>query len=362
MELQLKGDDVIRFRNDFTEIWKQLDVSFKAQMGARVVRDLLYSKLKGSQKLRDVLKEYENVSRQDTPKKYNRIRTLSYLWRSLSRWEEKTRRARNDDAILRDQKKGALGFYDERPRKPSAPSQADSNQDGSKGKGKGKTKGKGKSKWNGADQWNGKGQGNFKQKKVRRPRPKSRARSAPAPEATNQSSQRSNSQARQSRTGTIPTCPAQSKAGKCPPCNSDRDCVSFWTSGICNSPETCKKQHVRPNGPSRASSVAPAPENADQSAKAQPKAKKVKKTGTKRNKPLVYVQGAGPAPAWGKKGKGKGKVDNDQKDICFHWQQTGTCPYGATCRYRHGPIPSAAVQVKARQAAKDGGYHYYSTQ
>ena len=51
MELQLKGDDIIRFRNDFTEIWKQLDVSFKAQMGARVVRDLLYSKLRGSHKL-----------------------------------------------------------------------------------------------------------------------------------------------------------------------------------------------------------------------------------------------------------------------------------------------------------------------
>ena len=61
MGLTLKDHDIIKFRNDFTEIWDHLDTGFKASMGTRVVRDLIYNKLKGSNKLKEQLKDYETV-------------------------------------------------------------------------------------------------------------------------------------------------------------------------------------------------------------------------------------------------------------------------------------------------------------
>ena len=121
MGLTLKDDDIVRFRNDFIEIWSHLDVGFKASMGKRVVRDLVYNKLKGSNKLRDTIKVYEKVNIRDTPRKYRRVRTLAYLWKAISRWEEDNRRDRNDSALLRDRKAGAPGFYNDKSRKPSAP-------------------------------------------------------------------------------------------------------------------------------------------------------------------------------------------------------------------------------------------------
>ena len=96
MGLTLKDDDIVRFRNDFIEIWSHLDVGFKASMGKRVVRDLVYNKLKGSNKLRDTIKVYEKVNIRDTPRKYRRVRTLAYLWKAISRWEEDNRRDQGD--------------------------------------------------------------------------------------------------------------------------------------------------------------------------------------------------------------------------------------------------------------------------
>ncbi|MDA8582812.1 hypothetical protein N9L68_01240, partial [bacterium] len=121
MNLTLKDDVIVRFRGDFVEIWSHLDVGFKASMGKRVVRDLVYNKLKGSNKLRDTIKAYEKVNIRDTPMKYRRVRTLAYLWKAISRWEEDNRRDRNDSALMRDRKAGAPGFYNDKSRKPSAP-------------------------------------------------------------------------------------------------------------------------------------------------------------------------------------------------------------------------------------------------
>ena len=199
----------------------------------------------------------------------------------------------------------------------------------------------------------GKGKGGSdKRNKVRRPRPKGRSNAAPAP------TRRASSQDKQSRTGSVPTCPAQSRTGKCPPCTDNKNCVSFWTSGICNSPDTCRKEHVRPN----TTNAAPGPSNArNRSASRKGEKKKTGKTNNQNNKKgLKLIHGAGPAPAkTKKKPKGKGKGGDGKAGVCFHWQQTGECPYGGSCRYEHGTVPSAPAQVKARQFAKNGGYHYY---
>ena len=97
-----------------------------------------------------------------------------------------------------------------------------------------------------------------------------------------------------------------------------------------------------------------------QARKNKTKTKPSKPKGPKNKKGLQLVHGAGPAPSKPKKkSKGKGKGNGGQTGVCFHWQQTGKCPYGETCRYEHGQTPSAPAQVKARKFAKDRGFHYY---
>ena len=144
MKLTCHNDDIVRFRNDFKHLWESLDPKLKNSIGKVALRDFVYKQLKNSKKLEKQMKDYDQVNKYDTPRKYARIRQLPWLWRQISEWEERERRKKNANAVSQGILAGAEGFYNPGTDHKSTMPAAAGYVFGGKGKGRGKGKGKGR--------------------------------------------------------------------------------------------------------------------------------------------------------------------------------------------------------------------------
>ena len=146
MKLTCHNDDIVKFRNDFKSLWESLDPQLKASIGKVALRDFIYKQLKNSKKLEKQMKDYEQVNKYDTPRKYARIRLLPWLWKQITDWEEKERRKTNAHAVSQGILSGAEGFYAPNQKQKSTMPAAAGYVFGGKGKGKGRGRSR-KNKW-----------------------------------------------------------------------------------------------------------------------------------------------------------------------------------------------------------------------
>ena len=84
MKLTCHNDDIVKFRHDFKTLWGNLDPQLKASIGKVAIREFIYKQFKNSKKLEKQMKDYEQVNKYDTPRKYARIRQLPWLWRQIT--------------------------------------------------------------------------------------------------------------------------------------------------------------------------------------------------------------------------------------------------------------------------------------
>ena len=111
MKLTCHNDDIVKFRNDFKSLWASLVPQVKASIGKVAFRDFIYKQFQNSKNLEKQMKDYEQVNKYDTPKKYARNRQLPWLWRQITEWEERERRKNNANAVSQVILSGAEGFY-----------------------------------------------------------------------------------------------------------------------------------------------------------------------------------------------------------------------------------------------------------